>query len=266
MAGSDVNPIGPTPNFGANSPAPDPTGELNSIGNQMWLATFFLFNQSGYKADQASFGMAMEAIQNFIAYCNKNPSVVNADPYLQKLWNLLEAKDGDNPQSLADLANTYAQSGFSYAGLKAFSNFVENPQGDPLNIYDAFAGVLDQWGSNEGGYKSNAPSGLSLNDLYNLTHDLQETPPNYQQFLISVYNIDQALKNAPQPLDGVCQSLYNLINMPLASMAAGDTLAALADPTGKNAGSLQIIMQGNPTFQSSWSDLFKQCSQMEFPQ
>ena len=155
MPDSDVNPVNRVPDDGANFPqSPDPT--TNSIGNQLWLATYFLYGSASgsNQADQMTFSMAMQAIQAFMTQFPPPPAgTAPTDPYLHEIWNDLQTTDADHPQSLATLAADYSKNGFNQPDLNAYNSFLKDD--GPHSIYSAFATDINQWGSKEGSYQSN---------------------------------------------------------------------------------------------------------------
>lgn len=259
-----IKPVNPQPQEPiGHKPPPTPsevcgsetTNTLNALGNELWLSTYVMFPQysNSNVPDPASFAMAMQAINQFMAAYPTPPA---NDPYLDDLWSQLnEPATPAHPNNLATLAANYASGGFTATGFAQYSSFIS----DPNSSYWAFTKSINLFGTYEHqGYQPNAQD-LTKRALQNLMSDFPLST-NAAQFLSDVQTAAAQISSGTPPLDGVSLALSNLFNGPLD--AAGDTLLSLAK-AGNTAG-LQAILAANPYLSDNIQNVLNQAGSLEF--
>ncbi len=255
----NILPPAPNPNYhNPINALSDPTPQnINSVGNNLWLSTVYLFGQPPYglaeSATPLNFELAMQGILAFTAQYPVN-GPAPTDPYLRGVWEELQ---NQNPvygnATLATLAANYAQGGFLTRDFNTFTKMVSDPYSPWAQLVGTPAqpvGTIQLWGQEEGGYNPN-PQNLIQSDFNQLLTSLTAYPQNPTNILNAVKALTNDLSTSKSPLDGVSQFLQNLLNTPLDPTnsdpnLAKDTLASLS--ANGDSSDLQALIYATPGF------------------
>jgi len=257
-----VQPIGgSSPGYYSQSTTQTP--DLNSIGNDLWLSTYFLFNYKGLSDDAVTFQLAMKGIQHFMDRYPASGPGPQGDSYLYGVWEDLTSTNGGHGSSLASLASNYAAHGYNSTDLSAFNAFLSDHS--VHSIYATFASDINAWGTKEGGFMKN-PQLFTIRTLNNLLSDFPLTSSNFATFLADIKTASDELNSSTPPLDGCCQFLKDFLNIPLdptntTPSLAALTLAGLA--TSTDTTDLKTLLNNNPSIEKHINDILNQISIME---
>lgn len=212
-----------------NVQTPVPPATLNSVEQELWMNTFFLFHSSASNdPNSMNYQMAMKGIQNFMTQYPAS-GAGPTDPYLYGIWEDLTSTNAAHTTSLAGLAQDYTTNGYTAADFNAFTSFTTDTSAH--SIWANYEGDVNNMGPSEGGLTPN-PQSLTKRAFNDLLGDFPLTAANYSQFLADVKTVQGLLTASTPPLDGCCQFLQDLLNTPLDTTAGTkSTLASLSAST-----------------------------------
>jgi hypothetical protein len=258
-----VRPIGgPEPKYNIRSSVSE-SFLLNSVGNDLWMSTYFLFVTQKETVDPFNYQLAMHGIQNFMNQFPASGSGPQGDSYLRGLWDDLTTTNMDHRTSLADLAADYTKNGFNKTDFNAFTAFVTDLASDAL--FGRFASNINSWGSKEGKFQAN-PQQLGKKAFDNLVEDFPLSSSTFSEFFTDIKAVSAELNASTPPLDGCCQFLSDLLNTPLDPTSSDTKLAAMtlnSLATSSDTTSLTAILKDNPSINDEIYQVLNKIKSME---